>query len=266
VPASTAAADDGHGGAVPEAAAIAGGAGTSDLPVLTAWNDHRPAEPGLDHGHHVHPAAAGVRVPGGRAGLVLTVPPGVVGLQHAELPVLRRDAAAGAGPVRPAADLQQRPGRAVYKRGVHKDPGVGGRRHQHGRPRPGAGQRVRGTAVADGEVQGGVPEGLRGRAGVGRGSRGVLRLLQRRASAPGRRRRRCTSVWPRRSGPFYACRTDRKEEDKGTLQGGRREWASRRGSRSLLSHRGQADDTEKANLIRPQICPAHGEHLTQPIR
>ena len=51
--------------------------------------------------------------------------------------------------------------------GVHELPGVAWRGDQHGWPRSGVGQRVRGTLVADGEVRGGVHEGLRERLAGG---------------------------------------------------------------------------------------------------
>ena len=47
--------------------------------------------------------------------------------------------------------------------------GAGGRGDQHGRPRPGDGQRVRRAAVADREVRGRLPEGVRDGAGVADG-------------------------------------------------------------------------------------------------
>ena len=53
---------------------------------------------------------------------------------------------------RHSGDIQHRPGRAIHGRGVYEPIGSGGRGHQHGRPRPLDGQRVRGTFVADGEV------------------------------------------------------------------------------------------------------------------
>ena len=53
--------------------------------------------------------------------------------------------------------------------GVDGSAGVGGGGGEHGWPGPVPGQRVRGAAVADGEVRGRVPAGLRDGAGVAAG-------------------------------------------------------------------------------------------------
>ena len=86
---------------------------------------------------------------------------------------------------RTAGDLQHGSRSAVHERGVHALLGVAWRGDQHGWPRPGVGQRVRRAVVADGEVRGGVPEGLRRRL-AGRDEPGrILRVLLPRAPAPG---------------------------------------------------------------------------------
>src|SRR5579884_960532 len=62
--------------------------------------------------------------------------------------------------------------------------GVGRRSGEHGRQGTVPGQRIRGASVALGQVRGGVCASLRGGAAVGQRTGAVLRLLQRRSSAP----------------------------------------------------------------------------------
>ena len=62
-----------------------------------------------------------------------------------------------------AGDFQYGSRSAVHEPGVYELSGVARCGDQHGRPRSGVGQRVRGTLMADGEVRGGVLEGLRER-------------------------------------------------------------------------------------------------------
>ena len=66
-----------------------------------------------------------------------------------------------------AGDFQHGSRSAVYELGVHELSGVARRGDQHGRSRPGVGQRVRGAVMANGEVRGGVLEGLRERLAGG---------------------------------------------------------------------------------------------------
>ena len=68
--------------------------------------------------------------------------------------------------------------------GVDGAAGVGGGGGEHGRAGPLPGQRVRGAAVAEGEVRGHVPVAVRGGAGVAAGAGAVLPVLQRGAAAP----------------------------------------------------------------------------------
>ncbi len=81
----------------------------------------------------------------------------------------------------PAGDFQQRSRFAVHGRGVYRSVGIGRRGDQHGRTRESAGQRVRGTLVAECEVRGGVFEGLWRRLGSGSVAGAVLPLLLRAA-------------------------------------------------------------------------------------
>ena len=79
--------------------------------------------------------------------------------------------------------FQHRSRQPVHQRIVHGAAQAARHPHQHGRPGLLAGQRVRGAAVEDGEVRGGVPQGLRlGLAGESE-PRQVLRVLQYPATA-----------------------------------------------------------------------------------
>ena len=57
-------------------------------------------------------------------------------------------------------DLQHRPGQPVHQRGLHQHAAGARRSSEHGRQGPVHGQRLRGTAVAQHQVRGGVPEGI----------------------------------------------------------------------------------------------------------
>jgi len=76
-------------------------------------------------------------------------------------------------------------GARVYERGVHGDPGFAGDRDQHGRARAGVRQHLLGATVADGEVRGGLSEGLRRPPRGARGTSGVLPVLRRAAATSG---------------------------------------------------------------------------------
>src|SRR5205085_4785300 len=80
-----------------------------------------------------------------------------------------------------AGDFQQGSRFAVHGRGVYGPVGVGRRGDQYGWPRESLGQRVRGALVAEREVRGGVPEGLRRWLGSGGVAGAVLPLLLRAA-------------------------------------------------------------------------------------
>ena len=56
--------------------------------------------------------------------------------------------------------LQHRPGQPVHQRGLHQHAAGARRSSEHGRQGPVHGQRLRGTAVAQHQVRGGVPEGI----------------------------------------------------------------------------------------------------------
>ena len=59
-----------------------------------------------------------------------------------------------------ATDFQHRPGQPIHQRGLHQHAAGARRSSEHGRQGPVHGQRLRGTAVAQHQVRGGVPEGI----------------------------------------------------------------------------------------------------------
>ena len=76
-------------------------------------------------------------------------------------------------------------GQPVHQLGVHPGPPGPGGEDQHGREGAVPGQHLRGAAVADGEVRGGVREGLRQRPGGPAGTGRLLPVLQRAQAPPG---------------------------------------------------------------------------------
>ena len=83
----------------------------------------------------------------------------------------------GAGEVRPAGDLQHRPGLAIHLGRLHRRARPSRGRDLHGRPRPLDGQRVHRAAVAVAQVRGRLSQGLRRRPGGRTRHRGMDRLL-----------------------------------------------------------------------------------------
>jgi len=87
------------------------------------------------------------------------------------------------GPPWKAGDLQLRPRQPIHQRRLHRT-AVGARhRHQHGRSRRLARQRLRRAAVAIGQIRGGLPARLRQRFGRARLDRMLPRSLQSPPSA-----------------------------------------------------------------------------------
>src|ERR1035441_6428774 len=71
-------ASDGTGGRLSEAEAEPAGRRPQDLPVPAERRDGGARQSGVEHGHHVHPDGAGLRLPGGGDGLVQPVRPELV--------------------------------------------------------------------------------------------------------------------------------------------------------------------------------------------
>src|SRR4029077_10237911 len=122
---------------------------------------------------------------GGDHGLVLA-PSAVVALvEHARLQLLRRGARRGTRRLRQTGDLQHGPGGTVHRGRLHPAAARPRHRHQHGWEGSLPGQRLRGAPLALAQVRGGLPPRLRQRRTSPRRHRPLLRLLQRRALAPG---------------------------------------------------------------------------------
>jgi type IV secretion system protein TrbL len=138
----------------------------------------------LGAGHNLHPDGARLGVPGGGAGLGESPRAGAPGVDHDGGGLLRRGLARGGGPLGSAADRQHRPGKPVQQRRLRGRGEEHRRAPEHGRPWLLARQRVRRAAVAQREVRGRVPEGLRRRQRSTAQSCRVLRLLQRAPAAP----------------------------------------------------------------------------------
>ncbi len=170
---TTSDATDGHRGDLPETQNDRSSAEAQDLPVFAAKCEDSATGPGMEHRHHVHPDASRLLVPRGCDGLVQPSRAVVAIVEHDGQSIL--PGSTGDRSLDEAArDLQQRPRLPVHVHGVHKPAGGVWCGDQHGWPRPSVGQRVHRTPVAERQVRGGLPEGLR----HGLGGRGVaLRVL-----------------------------------------------------------------------------------------
>ena len=91
-------------------------------------------------------------------------------------------------------DLQQRPGVAVYERGLYRSASPRGSSDQHERPGAGDGQHLHRAIMAKREVRGNLRARLRGRHSGAAGTGAILPLLQHRASTS-------------RAGEPYTCRS-----------------------------------------------------------
>jgi len=124
-------------------------------------------------------------IPMARGGDRLVQPAGAVvaAVDHPGHGLLPGGGRGGAGAPWAAGDLQHRPGQPVHQRCVHRHAAGERHRDQHGRPGRLARQRVRGEAMALGQVRGGVSAGLRRRRRGARLDRPVPELLQRPTAA-----------------------------------------------------------------------------------
>ena len=140
-------------GDLPEAEHQPASSGAQGISLSFARSRHRPAEPGLVCGHHLHPYGQGVCVSGCGDGLVQPPGSGLAFVDRDGDGVLRRGVAGRDGSAWPAGDLQHRPGRAVHQRGFHRRAGEPRRPHQHGRQGPVSRQHLHRAAVAQPEIR-----------------------------------------------------------------------------------------------------------------
>ena len=105
------------------------------------------------------PMARGFLYFGGHQGLAQPLRAGLAAVQHPGGRLLCCGSGRGLEQGS-ATDLQHRPGQPVHQRGLHQHAAGARRSSEHGRQGPVHGQRLRGTAVAQHQVRGGVPEGI----------------------------------------------------------------------------------------------------------
>jgi putative transposase len=113
----------------PEATHKQAGARAQDIPVSAARCGNRAAEPGLVRRHHLHPHRAGLPLSRRDHGLDEPGGAGVAVVQHHGQLILRLGAAGCASALRPAGDLQHRPGQPVHQYSLHWR--ADGRRRAH---------------------------------------------------------------------------------------------------------------------------------------
>ena len=124
---------------------------------LSAQGDgDRGVQPGLVRRHHLHRRPARLSVPGRGHGLGDAPRSVVAAVEHHGYRVLRRGLERRAGPIRPAGDLQYRPGQPVHQLRLHRHAQRRGRRDLHGWPGPLHGQHLHRTSVAVTQIRGGL--------------------------------------------------------------------------------------------------------------
>ena len=149
---------DGTAGYLPAASHQPTSAGTLGLSLPAEGSDDHLGEPGMGGGHHLPAHGPGIPLPGRNHGLAQPVRGGLAIVQHSGDRLLCR----GPEPEN-ARRVQHRPGEPVHQPRVHADtPGSLGE-DQHGWQRQVPGQHISRAAMEDGEVRGGLPEGLRQR-------------------------------------------------------------------------------------------------------
>src|SRR6266851_2797544 len=173
---------DGAGSDLCKATAVGSRARTQDLSVSAAQPQDRSAGPRLGQRHHLHPTAAGLCLSGGDHGLVQPLCAGVGSIDFVGECLLRGGTGLGIDGDA-AGDLQYRPRGAVHQRGFYEPSREAGHHDQHGRPWTSDRQHIHRTFMADGEIRGGLSEGLRRRAGSGVQPQKLFHFLQSRAPA-----------------------------------------------------------------------------------
>ena len=174
-----ASAADGLGSDLRQAADLGTSARSSDLSIPFARTADRAAQPSMGDRHHLHPASARVCVSGGNHGLVQPLCSVLGGVGYAGRELL--PGSAGMGIENSAAgNLQFGSGLTIHKRTIHRVAAGPRYRDQHGWTRPGDGQHLRRTPMADGKIRRGLSEGLRERPGRDRESSILFPILQSR--------------------------------------------------------------------------------------
>jgi hypothetical protein len=156
------------------------------LPVFTAEYSDYEARSGLGKRHHLHPSAAWIPLSDGSHGSLQPQRPVLAALQHAYGRLLPRSPGRSVV-ASTAGDLQHRSRSPVHGDGLHEPIEEARRSHLDGRSRPRPRQRFRRTTVANGQVRGGLPTGLRRRLAGQEVAGEVLQILPERAAPSGPR-------------------------------------------------------------------------------
>src|SRR5579863_2312222 len=176
----------GNRSALPQTASESPGSGPSDLSVPATRRSDRAAQPRLEHRYYLHSHAWRLSVPGGGDGLVQPVCAELGTVQHPGDRLLPGRTRRGV-PLRPARNLELRPGLAVHRSRLPGSAQTARHPNQHGWPRSCARQRFHRTAVALAQVRADLPRRLRQRPRSVPGAGELLPLLQPPAAAPGPR-------------------------------------------------------------------------------
>src|SRR5690242_15682659 len=146
----------------------------------------RAPQPSLEHRYYVCSDARRLSLPGCHHGLVQPF--------RAQLGTLQYDGGrllssrvGGRISLRSARNLELRSGLAIHRRGFPGAVETARCGDQHGRPRPGSGQRLHRAPLAQFEIRTNLPWRLRRRGRIVRGTGTLLPFLQSPASAPGPR-------------------------------------------------------------------------------
>lgn len=147
-PCADAAAAHGADGNLEQAEHVEAASRASCLPVSIARHGNNAGESGMERGHNIHSACAGVLVSCGCDRLAQPVCAELAVGEHDGKRVLRGSAGGGAGAIRQSRDIQQRPGGAVYEQRIYRRADQTRHIDKHGRTRSGSIQYFRRAAVA----------------------------------------------------------------------------------------------------------------------
>src|ERR1700677_4829618 len=174
----------GNRSALPQTASESPGSRPPDLSVPCTRRSDRAAQPCLEHRYYLHSHAWRLSVPGGGDGQPVRAELGTV-QHHGDR--LLPDRTRRSVPLRPARNLELRPGLAVHRGRLPGSAQTARHPDQHGWPRPRARQRFHRTAVALAQVRADLSRRLRQRPRTVPGAGELLPLLQSRTAAPGAR-------------------------------------------------------------------------------
>src|SRR6202453_509493 len=176
----------GNRSALPQTASESPGSRPPDLSVPATRRSDRAAQPCLEHRYYLHSHAWRLSVPGGGDGLVQPVRAELGTVQHHGDRLLP-DRTRRSVPLRPARNLELRPGLAVHRGRLPGSAQTARHPDQHGWPRPCTRQRFHRTAVALAQVRADLSRRLLQRPRSVPGAGELLPLLQPPAAAPGPR-------------------------------------------------------------------------------